>query len=402
MNEEQKRIQDLLDSGIETNIDLAFTLMKSTGIRADLPTKKDLAEWIAMESDPSYKKELRKAFGSLGDDAPLPLPIAKKALEELSKHTNYSLLDLEKNMAFPKIVGWMKNLENLYIRSEKKLQTPVPPYVLRLPKLTEWYISGSFVFEGNEAMNCLRRATKITIEFDPDLHTFPFDLEIWSKLESLCLTGTNIKQLNLDQLPALKELKINDSDCGDLLPLTAQQPSALQSLTFQTNEVKTFDSPVWEKLPELQELDICMTKPMPLPDNMRYLKSLTHLFLYDNGLKQLPDSICNLTNLQHLTLNNNKLKALPQNFGNLKQLRTLDLHGNQFVHLPACIGELTALQELDITENPLKTIPENIANLQNIISLKILPEDYEKENIKQILQPLGDKVNPPEEEEDCY
>lgn len=66
-----------------------------------------------------------------------------------------------------------------------------------------------------------------------------------------------------------------------------------------------------------------------LPNDIRYLVSLTELYLQNNCLESLPDGMEYMECLQVLDVSNNKLGSLNPMLGNLKSLKILKISGNK-------------------------------------------------------------------------
>lgn len=66
-----------------------------------------------------------------------------------------------------------------------------------------------------------------------------------------------------------------------------------------------------------------------LPNDIRYLVSLTELYLQNNCLESLPDGMKYMECLQVLDVSNNKLGSLNPILGNLKSLKILKISGNK-------------------------------------------------------------------------
>lgn len=66
-----------------------------------------------------------------------------------------------------------------------------------------------------------------------------------------------------------------------------------------------------------------------LPNDIRYLVSLTELYLQNNCLESLPDGMKYMECLQVLDVSNNKLGSLNPMLGNLKSLKILKISGNK-------------------------------------------------------------------------
>lgn len=108
-----------------------------------------------------------------------------------------------------------------------------------------------------------------------------------------------------------------------------------------------------------------------LPENIRLLVNLEHLFLDGNNVRTLPTGIGELAHLQFLFLRNNQLQQLPPEIGFLKQLEELDLRYNQLTSLPDEIGNLESLKFLYLQNNFINEIPPAIGNLQSLIELDV-------------------------------
>lgn len=93
-------------------------------------------------------------------------------------------------------------------------------------------------------------------------------------------------------------------------------------------------------------------------------RSVTHLDLSRQNLRQLPAEIGKLKQLVSLDLSGNNLTTLPSEIQNLKQLKLLNLRGNRIETLPIGIGELSMLRTLDVYGNRLSNLPVSFGGLQ--------------------------------------
>ena len=57
-------------------------------------------------------------------------------------------------------------------------------------------------------------------------------------------------------------------------------------------------------------------------------------------IEEIPESIKDLTELEHLYINNNFLKQIPDSIGSFSKLKSLSLHSNKLSHLPRSISNL--------------------------------------------------------------
>ena len=79
----------------------------------------------------------------------------------------------------------------------------------------------------------------------------------------------------------------------------------------------------------LSKLDLSHNELHETPGDIRWLPSLTHLFLNDNYLSSLqPEIIRRLVNLQELDLRNNKLNDFSLDITELSCLQRLSVQGN--------------------------------------------------------------------------
>jgi hypothetical protein len=121
------------------------------------------------------------------------------------------------------------------------------------------------------------------------------------------------------------------------------------------------------------------------PREILRIRSLKHLALRRNNLKELPKTIGFLSSLEWLDLRINKLETLPKAIGLLYRLKNLNVSSNNLMEIPNSIGDLLLLKTLNLKNNKLKKIPESIENLKylEVLNLKAnyrinLPEGLEK------------------------
>jgi Leucine-rich repeat (LRR) protein len=138
---------------------------------------------------------------------------------------------------------------------------------------------------------------------------------------------------------------------------------------------------LFDKLTELRTLSMTGNKFTRLPDQIRNLRKLEYLVMYDNAIDSIPDWIGGLELLDNLILPRNRIHYLSPAISNLKRLKYLSLGGNELKTIPGDIGLLSALEYLDFSSNKLTAIPSSIAHLGRLITLglsdnpiRILPE----------------------------
>jgi Leucine-rich repeat (LRR) protein len=121
------------------------------------------------------------------------------------------------------------------------------------------------------------------------------------------------------------------------------------------------------------------------PSEILRIKSLKHLALRRNNIKDLPKNIGFLSNLEWLDLRINELESLPRAIGLLYRLNNLNLSSNNISTVPDSIGDLLSLKKLNLSNNKLKGVPECLENLNCLETLNLkanfwisIPESVEK------------------------
>ena len=149
--------------------------------------------------------------------------------------------------------------------------------------------------------------------------------------------GLNIKEVNWEEMPQLRELKLTRLDLKSV-------PTGIFSI------------------PHIEKLDLYRNKIKDLPSAIAPFSSrLTHLDLSYNLLPSLPNWLFELENLQKLFVEWNRLEWIPREIEKLDQLRVLHLHANYLSTLPTSLSKLTQLQSNQQNKTWLKglTIEQN-------------------------------------------
>ena len=133
-----------------------------------------------------------------------------------------------------------------------------------------------------------------------------------------------------------------------------------------------------------RRIDASWQKIKYLPTEIKQLKKLEELQLYDNQLEELPAEIGQLTNLQCLGVGENKLKTLPKELCSLPNLTGLALFNNALETLPTEIGQMRSLVWLHLNGNQINHIPEEIKALKNLKELWLQVNPIASEEIEQL------------------
>lgn len=246
------------------------------------------------------------------------------------------------------------------------------------------------------------------------LSTIPDEISQLSKLKVLYLSRLNISKLP-DGIGDLKELEILALDKNKLRHLSTAitQLPKLRGLYIGQNEIADLSNISWQKLVNLEELDISKNRYKPkdyrgfiylsIPDKLSQIKNLRSLGLANLSIQEVPEFIGEMTKLEFLNLSNNWLKELPQNIAQLKNLTQLFLEHNLLENLPPNIIQLRKLTELDLTFNNFKAFSNEIGEWLleldargcymyqfSLEKFKILPKLPPVE--KQFLREMEDKI----------
>ncbi|XP_045760973.1 E3 ubiquitin-protein ligase LRSAM1-like [Maniola jurtina] len=141
----------------------------------------------------------------------------------------------------------------------------------------------------------------------------------------------------------------------------------------------------------IKVLNLSCNQFFRLPNSIRYLASLTELYLQHNFLESIPDGIKFLECLQVLDLSNNKLKHLNPGLCNLKCLRQLKISDNK--HLTKLCPELclaTNLLSIELNGDNFTFPPSYIATQGTIEIMKYLCSEM---NIEYVA-PLPSDISP--------
>lgn len=189
---------------------------------------------------------------------------------------------------------------------------------------------------------------------------------------------TGAKELRLDfwaeDYPGDKLFELMEKDITlsrlNQLPESVYQLSKLKELYASGNAIQALPKELG-KLTSLRILDLDFNQLTALPKSLGQLTKLQSLYVTDNRLATLPESLGQLTQLQTLNLSFNGLTALPENLSQLTQLQTLYLLSNKLTALPESLGQLTQLQTLDLFANQLAVLPESLGQLPQLQMLDL-------------------------------
>lgn len=210
------------------------------------------------------------------------------------------------------------------------------------------------------------------------------------KLERLSLLYNKLTDDSVLFTPnkQLKALNIQGNDLT-LLPASVRKNRRLESLWLGNNRLQTADlrglrrltdlniynaklaacPPSVAKLRRLKVLDLYYNNLTELPARLSRLRKLEQLAISHNKLKQLPEQLARLRRLQVLYAHHNEIGTLPDHFDRFRSLRLLDLGYNFFSTTPLVLDRLVTLEEIDLNSNNLQELSPGLLNLSNLKKL---------------------------------
>lgn len=270
--------------------------------------------------------------------------ISNSILENLSKETNLSIKDLQKNLSRDQF----KSTEefNKHVRRFNKEVNRVNQILEDSKKIT---LSDAYkAYAAARELILKEDATTESFELKENLIMLPPEMDRFTNIKTLRLSGNHFIAFPkpITSLKSLTHLEINANH--------------LTSLPDEIGELYA-----------LEYLDLTDNLLTTLPTSFCQLSSLNILMLANNQLASLPDEFGNLNALSELTLSNNSLIALPDSVSQLKNLTSLNVTKNQIDNLPSGIGDLTNLAQLNLSLNSFRSLPMQIKNLTNLTSLEM-------------------------------
>ena len=322
---------------------------------------------------------------------------------EHALNTGAKELDLsgEKLIKLPESLKQLTQLKKLNIAYNHL--TELPDWLGQLSQLKMLNISGNQLTELPDWLGQLSQLEMLNISGN-QLTELPDWLGQLSQLRTLDISGNQLTALpvSLSHLTLL-EFFIFDGNQLIELPVWLGQLTQLKSLGVANNQLT--ELPDWlSQLSHLKELDISGNQLTELPKCLGKLSELNKLYVGAKSLTSL-HGIGNLQTLDELILGSAEgscqFNNLPSEIRLLKQLKKLWLFNCGLSSLPDWIGELCELNELHLGYNQIKEIPSNlggISHLDNLLInknlLKDIPASLSNLRLSERLLLDGNPLNP--------
>jgi Leucine-rich repeat (LRR) protein len=121
---------------------------------------------------------------------------------------------------------------------------------------------------------------------------------------------------------------------------------------------------------EVSELDFAHCSLDNVPNDIfAFERTLEHLYLECNSIRDLPRQLFQCQELRVLNLSDNDVQQIPQALSSLSQLVELNVSKNVLREIPDTVKQLKHLAVLDASVNPLQKIPEGCTQLLSITEL---------------------------------
>lgn len=366
------KIQQLIESGDKSNINLAFVLAEAKGIHKSKLIKPWLEILNFLHKKTNIKLNLNTDLESVLSNA--------VAIKSISCSDFRSL---------PKNILKLKFLEEITI-------------------LSDFFNKEDYFRSELNNLSSLKKLSLYNIKI-------PSKLSLPESLEYLVFSNNKLLAIpeELQKLKKLQTLRIENNQLNQI-PEFLSKFSALEKLSFESNHI----SKIPDSFTALTKLKTLLLRNNPITDIgvLVGLKNLEELFLDACRIREVPAEIFNLPALSMLSLQNNQkikiaelkgvsnlkilglgsmnsmemsdLNEFPPAILNLKNLEKLSITSTQISCIPEEIGNLSNLSYLNLSLNNIRTLPESISNLKNLKSLFLKGngiDDAERKKISALL-----------------
>lgn len=136
------------------------------------------------------------------------------------------------------------------------------------------------------------------------------------------------------------------------------QSGPVQQLILSSQDLKRIPAAIWQKLPDIEVLDLSHNQIKQIPAGLEQLKQLQQLRLNDNRVTQIKADLAQMPKLRHLDLSKNRLRSLPL-FPD--RLEIIDLSKNKLKAFPVSSYPASMLLHLNLSGNKIELIDPLVA-----------------------------------------
>lgn len=108
-----------------------------------------------------------------------------------------------------------------------------------------------------------------------------------------------------------------------------------------------------------------------LPDGLKDLPHLTHIYLNKNLFAEIPKVLYACLQLKTIALIENCITLISDKIADLQSLEMLALHKNNIQTVPDALSRLPHLRSLILTENPICALPDSMTKLTSLRDLRV-------------------------------
>ena len=216
--------------------------------------------------------------------------------------------------------------------------------------------------------------------------TFPIQLFCKSNPDSLLTV--DLQHKNLTKLPVglnishIKTLHIGNNPIIEI-PKVLIDAKYLKELSINNDNLFNIDAsvPTLIKL-NLQSLSLNDANLMYIPLELVQIKSLKHLSVANNYIKEIPGYLFLNSDYQSLDVSNNTIKYLPKEIALQENLKTLNLNHNPCINEESTYNYLSRIQSLsDLTLKGANSIPPSLWNLKTLQKLDLSEGTFNNLNL---------------------
>eukprot|EP01125_Pyxidicula_operculata_P020854 TRINITY_DN7831_c0_g1_i1.p1 TRINITY_DN7831_c0_g1~~TRINITY_DN7831_c0_g1_i1.p1 ORF type:complete len:2512 (+),score=475.63 TRINITY_DN7831_c0_g1_i1:325-7860(+) len=249
--------------------------------------------------------------------------------------------------------------------------SPFTRDVMTMPQLTTLILQQTAMFSLPSLIRHLTSLNNLFIE-DSYISKLIPGISNLTNLQSISLKGNSFSVLHpsIGKLCHLKSLNLSRNSLQSL-PIEIGNLSELKRLKLSWNKISTLPDTIFEKMKNLEILELEHNLLTNLPSSLLSLEQLTLINANSNEILHLPDSFHNLSKLTHFNISSNKLTSLPDSVSHLSLLTDFNLSNNHLHNIPKSVGNLVNLANLDVSGNKLTCIPPTIGYCTSLLSINL-------------------------------